>query len=47
MIGMAMPLSSKYSESFVTSQIVIVINAPTTICNGSNTKGFNGMKLIA
>ena len=44
---MAMPLISKYSGSFVTSQIPIVMTAPTTICNGSNKKGFIGMKLIA
>ena len=44
---MAMPLISKYSGSFVTSQIPIVMTAPTTICNGSNKKGFKGIKLIA
>ena len=44
---MAMPLISKYSESFVVSQITIVIIAPTKICNGNKMKGFNGMKLMA
>lgn len=43
---MAMPLISKYSGSLVVSQIVIVIKAPTKICNGSKMKGFKGMKLI-
>ena len=47
MIGMIMPLISKYSGSFITSQIEIVMIAPATICNGSRMKGFNGIKPIA
>ena len=47
MIGIAIPLISKYSGSFVVSQIPIVIAAPTIICNESKIIGFNGIKLIA
>ena len=47
MIGLAIPLISKYSGSFVNSQIEIVMTAPTTICNGSRIKEFIEIKLIA
>ena len=47
MMGIARPLSSKYSGSFIVSHIPIVMTAPTKICNGNKIKGFIGIKFIA